>query len=67
METQTTLPRILRKKEVLSIIGRSESSLYRDIHAGRFPAPVRLGENSVGWKEDAVKAWLDALPVTTPC
>ncbi len=64
MQTNT-LPRILRKREVLSIIGKSESTLYRDIHAGRFPAPVRLGENSVGWREDHIKDWLDALPLAT--
>ncbi len=64
METQT-LPRILRKKEVLAIIGKSESTLYRDIQAGRFPAPLRLGENSVGWREDTIRAWLDALPLAT--
>ncbi len=61
MEKQP-LTRILRKKEVLKIIGRSESSLYRDMQAGRFPKPVRLGQNSVGWKEDAIRAWLDDLP-----
>ncbi len=58
----TVLPRILRKKEVLKVIGKSESSLYRDINAGRFPTPVRLGQNSVGWREDDVRNWLDALP-----
>ncbi|PIE65389.1 MAG: AlpA family transcriptional regulator [Desulfobacterales bacterium] len=65
METSTTLPRILRKKEVLKISGKSESTLYRDIRAGSFPAPVRLGENSIGWKEESIRAWLDDLPLAT--
>jgi prophage regulatory protein len=27
---------------------------------GRFPAPVKLGERMVGWRESEITAWLDA-------
>lgn len=38
--------------------GRSRSSILRDVPAGRFPAPIKLGENSVGWLRVEVEKWL---------
>ncbi len=50
--------RLIRKSEVLEMTARSYSSIYRDDKAGRFPARVRLGPNSVGWYEHEVQEWV---------
>ena len=57
--------KLLRLRDVLAITGRSRSSIYRDMEAGRFPEPVRLSPNAVAWREDDVQAWIDALPRTS--
>ena len=50
--------RILRLPAVIARVGLSRSSLYRFIRSERFPAPRRLGPNSVGWCEADVEDWL---------
>ena len=54
--------RILRWPAVHDLIARSRSSVWRDIRAGRFPAPIQLGENAIGWHEHEVIAWVEARP-----
>lgn len=54
--------KILRGPEVQSRTGKSRTQIWRDVRAGRFPAPVELGVNSVGWFEDEVESWLDSRP-----
>lgn len=41
---------------------RRRSQIWRDIKAGRFPAPVQTGPNSVVWYQDEVDARLASLP-----
>ncbi|NKX44879.1 helix-turn-helix transcriptional regulator [Roseicyclus persicicus] len=40
--------------------GRSRSSVYRDIEAGRLPQPLRLG-GRLYWVEAEVHAYLEEL------
>jgi prophage regulatory protein len=57
---------IIRRPDVLRLTGLSYSTIYRAMRAGKFPARIRLGENSVGWREADVLAWIDSRePVTT--
>jgi prophage regulatory protein len=49
--------RILRKPRVLLATGLSDTTLWRQVKAGRFPAPIKLSVQSVGWFEDEVLAW----------
>jgi len=51
---------ILRLPAVRARTGRSRSSIYADIQAGRFPAPIKLGPRSVGWLETDVTRWLES-------
>lgn len=51
---------ILRRKSVELRTGLSRSSLYNAIAAGTFPAPVPLGEKSVGWIESEIQSWLES-------
>ena len=54
--------RFLKHKEVLAMVGRSSSSMYRDIAKGAFPRPRRLGARSVAWREDEVLEWMETRP-----
>ncbi len=57
--------KILRPKEVRELIGKSRVQIWRDIRAGRFPAPISLGPNSTGFFEDEILAWLASRPRRT--
>lgn len=54
--------RILRSREVTKLIGISRTQVWKLVHAGQFPQPVRLGgpdTRSVGWHENEIQDWLD--------
>jgi len=44
------------------VSGRSTASLKRDVRKGTFPAPMRLGENQVGWRLSWIETWANNLP-----
>lgn len=57
--------RLIRGKDIYGpngITGKSRSSIYRDIRAGTFPQPVKIGPRSVAWKSGDVEAWLTSRP-----
>lgn len=54
------LDRMLRIAEVLRITGVSAATTWRWCKAGIFPSPVKLGPNSVGWREGDLRAWLES-------
>jgi len=51
--------RILRKPELQTVTGLSDSTIARMEKAGEFPERIPLGGNSVGWLESEVLAWLE--------
>jgi prophage regulatory protein len=51
--------RFLAKPEVLRIAGFSAATLWREVQAGRFPAPVPISANRVGFLESEIRAWLN--------
>ncbi len=54
---------IMSKKAVVAATGRSATSLWRDVKAGTFPAPRKIGPGRIGWLASEVQGWLDTLPV----
>lgn len=50
--------KLIRRTEVLELIGLSHSTQWRLEKAGRFPARVRLGIGSVGWHLAEVEEWV---------
>ncbi len=52
---------MIRANEVMERTGKSRTTIWRDVRAGRFPPPVSTGPNSVAWFEDEVRAWQDGL------
>jgi prophage regulatory protein len=61
-EQQSSPGRILRDPEVFQLTGLSRVQRWRRVRAGSFPAPVQLGPNSIGWREDEIRVWLEARP-----
>ena len=51
-------PVILRRPEVQRRTGLSRSTIYNNVVAGTFPAPVAIGPRAVGWLEHEVSDWI---------
>ena len=64
MDQSAVRPDTLRRKPwVLSHVPVGNSKLYAMIAAGEFPAPVKIGPNSVAWRESDVFEWIKSRPV----
>ena len=60
MNLQT--PQFLRLEEVLRLCAVSKSFVYREMEAGRFPRPVKLGRRATRWKRDEILGWMESRP-----
>jgi prophage regulatory protein len=54
--------RLLKYDELSSLKGIpwTRTHIYREIRAGRFPGPVHLGGQTVGWPEPEIDDWIRA-------
>lgn len=50
--------RFERLPAILTRVSVTRSTLYRWVAASKFPAPIRLGENTVAWDSRAVDRWI---------
>jgi prophage regulatory protein len=50
--------RYLKLDEVKKLTALPASTLYAKAAQGRFPAPVKLGERSSGFRSDHIELWL---------
>ena len=57
--------RLLRREEVESRVGLKRSSIYREMRAGRFPLPIKVGPRAVRWPASEIEAWLADRPRAT--
>jgi prophage regulatory protein len=55
-----SVDRVLRLPELLEVVGLSTATIYRLMARGLFPRPIRLTENTVGWRASAVQAWIES-------
>lgn len=51
--------RLLRLRDVLSIVGLSRAHVYNLVKQGLFPRPIALGSNCARWVQSEVQAWVD--------
>ena len=56
------MAKLMTINEVAARLTINRATIYDWIKAGRFPAPIRLGERASRWPEDEVEAWLVAQP-----
>lgn len=61
MLSESITYRLMRKNEVLHLIGVSKSSLYRMIASGHFPPSVVVGKKAVAWPEHEVREIVGTL------
>jgi prophage regulatory protein len=54
--------KLLFPREVQEIVRLSEPTIWRLRRAGKFPAPLRLGERRIAWRESEIEAWLVSRP-----
>ncbi|WP_297776186.1 AlpA family phage regulatory protein [uncultured Roseovarius sp.] len=54
--------KILRQKDLQSIIGLSRSTIYRQVHAGTFPPPIKFTDRLIGWRASVILDWLANRP-----
>jgi prophage regulatory protein len=49
--------KVLRFPALKSLTGASAPTIWRWIREGKFPAPVKLGDNLSGWLAEEVEEW----------
>lgn len=52
------IKKIIRKKELLNMLGLSGPTIWRMEQAGKFPQRLRLGGNSCGWLVSEIDDWI---------
>lgn len=60
-ELEVLIMRFIRMNEVKEKTGLSRTSIWRGIKAGTFPEPVPLGGRAIGFVEEEVEEWMDAI------
>ncbi len=57
------IPKLMRLAEVAETLGRSRSSIYRDVAEGRIPKPVKIG-GSPKWFSSEILAMMEKMAET---
>lgn len=65
MSQSETISLVLRKRAVCTLLGISLAHLDRLRLRGEFPAPIKLGEQAIGWTRKSVQEWLSSRPTVT--
>ena len=59
MSVQPLLDRIIRPRELESVLSVSQATLWRMRRRGELPQPLRISAGAVGWRESTISEWLD--------
>ena len=54
------MKRILLWPKVRELTGLSRTTVWREVRAKRFPAPVALSSNRIGWNSASIAEWIAA-------
>ena len=57
-DSQATINRCVRIREVKAMTGMSHSTIYKYIAAGQFPKPIKLGLRMAAWRVSTIEAWI---------
>lgn len=58
--------RLIRLKEVLTLIPLSRSTIYERMAKGTFPQSLNLGGGVVAWRLSELVDWINNLPRVAP-
>ena len=56
---------LARRRQVEQLVQLSRSTIYANVKAGTFPAPIRIGARAVAWRLSDLEAWLEARPLAS--
>lgn len=51
--------KLLKLKDVIAITSLSKASVYRQVNAGTFPAPIRIGPRAIAWVVAEIDLWIE--------
>ena len=54
--------KILKAKEVASMINLSRVTIWRLENEGKFPPRIKISSKRIGWLEDEVTKWIEKRP-----
>lgn len=57
--------RMLNAREVVERVGLHRNTIWKQVRAGKFPAPHELAGNKIGWPESTISTWLNSRPRRT--
>lgn len=52
------MKRLYRRTTLEDMLGISRATIYRLMHEGNFPRPIKLGRRAVGWRYEDIEKWL---------
>lgn len=52
------MKRYYRRPSIEEMLGLSRSTIYRMMHDGDFPRPVKIGRRAVGWSSEEIERWI---------
>lgn len=55
---EMTEDRFVRIKELVTMLGISQSSIYRLMQENKFPKQIKLTERTVVWRLSVINAWV---------
>jgi prophage regulatory protein len=58
-DTPSSSHKLLDKPTVLERSTFSDTTLWRRVRAGDFPAPIRISPGRVAWRESDVNSWIE--------
>jgi len=58
VSTTTTPTRLLRKPTVIDRVALSDTTIWRRVKDGTFPAPVKISVGAIAWRESDIEAWI---------
>ena len=56
------MTKFLKFPAVMELTGRSRASVYRDVAAGTFPKPLKIGKRAIAWHETDIRDWMSSRP-----
>ncbi len=56
--------KLLPVRELMDRLGLGRTTIYREMHRGGFPKPLKIG-SSVRWRWSEVASWIEAQPRAT--
>jgi prophage regulatory protein len=58
-----SIDRFMRLDEVLQVTGLSRNTVYRRIREGTFPKQLKIGPNSVAWRQSMIVEWMGSFQI----